>query len=106
CFEKEFTFRIRVEEKYSLDVPDAFSPNGDGVNDVIYARGWGVKELLEFTIYNRWGQEVFSTNSLHEGWDGNYRGKAQGMDTYAYIVKVERFSGDESTIEGFIELIR
>ena len=106
CFEKKFDFRINVDERYSLDVPDAFSPNGDGVNDVIYARGWGVKELLEFRIYNRWGQEVFSTNSIHVGWDGTYRGKDQGIDTYAYIVKVKRYDDEEAFKEGFIELMR
>ena len=106
CFEKRFDFRINVDERYSLDVPEAFSPNGDGVNDVIYARGWGVKELLEFRIYNRWGHEVFNTNSLHVGWDSSYRGKDQAMDTYAYILRVKRYDGEEKVKEGFIELIR
>lgn len=106
CFGNEYSFNINVEEKYSLDVPDAFTPNGDGVNDIIYARGWGIKELQEFRIYNRWGQEVFSTNSIHQGWDGTFRGKEQGMDTYAYIVKVLRYNGKEDTKEGFVELVR
>ena len=106
CFGNEYSFNINVQEKYSLDVPDAFTPNGDGVNDIIYARGWGIKELQEFRIYNRWGQEVFSTNSIHHGWDGTFRGKEQGMDTYAYIVKVLRYNGKEDTKEGFIELVR
>lgn len=106
CFEKRFDFRIDVDERYTLDVPEAFSPNGDGVNDVIYAKGWGVKELLEFRIYNRWGHEVFNTNSLHVGWDGSYRGKEQSMDTYAYIARVKRYDGEETVKEGFIELIR
>jgi len=49
---------------------------------------------------------VFSTNSIHHGWDGTFRGKEQGMDTYAYIVKVLRYNGKEDTKEGFIELVR
>lgn len=106
CFEKEYEFTINVDEKYSLDVPDAFSPDGDGINDIIYARGWGIKEVKEFRIYNRWGQEVFYSDNIHRGWDGNFRGKAQEMDTYAYIIRVLQYDGDEKVKEGLIELIR
>lgn len=106
CFTKEFTFRVDVEEKYSADVPDGFTPNGDGVNDEIYLRGWGIEEVLEFRIFNRWGQEVFFSDDLSRGWDGTYRSKEQAMDTYAYVARVKFYDGNEKTLNGFIELIR
>ncbi len=50
--------------------------------------------------------EVFNTNSIHIEWDGSYRGREQSMDTYAYILRVKRYDGEEKAKEGFIELIR
>jgi len=106
CFERVYEFIINVEKKYSADLPDAFSPNGDGVNDVVYARGWGIKEIEEFIIFNRWGEEVFRTNSPHTGWDGTFKGKDQSMDTYSYVLKVKHYDDSDRVIKGFIELIR
>lgn len=106
CFEKEFKFQVTVEEKYSVDMPDLFSPNGDGVNDEVFVRGWGIEELEEFSIFNRWGQEIFRTNDLKQGWDGTFNGAKQQMDTYAYVVKVKFYDDNEQVINGFIELIR
>jgi gliding motility-associated-like protein len=106
CFERSMEFHVEVLEQYSVDVPDAFTPNGDGVNDAIYVKGWGIKELEAFRIYNRWGQEVFFSDDLKVGWDGTYRGAEQQMDTYAFLVKVKYYDDEERTINGFIELIR
>ncbi len=75
----------------SVDVPSAFTPNGDGSNDIIYVRGWGIKKLLEFSIYNRWGELMFTTNDINVGWDGTFNGKPQNIDTYAYYVRVETY---------------
>jgi gliding motility-associated-like protein len=64
-------------------VDEAFTPNGDNRNDMLVARGIGIEELVEFSIYNRWGIKVFSTNvwvaqeGVSEGWDGTYEGKEQ-----------------------------
>jgi gliding motility-associated-like protein len=75
----------------SVDVPSAFTPNGDGSNDIIYVRGWGIKKLLEFSVYNRWGELMFTTNDINVGWDGTFNGKPQNIDTYAYYVRVETY---------------
>ena len=86
-FSAENIYTIHVLDLASIDVPDIFTPNGDGDNDVIYVKGWGIKELLEFSIYNRWGEKVFTTSDINVGWDGTYKGKKQNMDSYAYYVK-------------------
>ncbi len=97
---------ITVLDEFSLDLPQAFTPNGDGTNDIVYVRGWGIKELLEFRIYNRWGQEIFYTDDINQGWDGTYKGKLQNIDTYAYNVKVRFFNNQEFDKKGVISLLR
>ena len=100
-------YNIKVLDLSSVDVPDIFTPNGDGDNDVIYVKGWGIKKLLEFSIYNRWGEKVFTTTDINVGWDGTYKGKRQNMDTYAYYVKVETYIDPQPlTKKGNITLIR
>ena len=106
CFNISRKVLIEIIEKYSLDVPSAFSPNGDGVNDIIYARGWGLKELKSFKIYNRFGELVFESQDFENGWDGTYRGKDQNIETYVYTVEVLTFGGEILTKKGNISLIR
>lgn len=106
CFLPSVDILVTVIEEYSLDVPMAFTPNGDGTNDIVYVRGWGIKQLLEFNIYNRWGQKVFFTDDIKQGWDGTFNGKKQNMDTYAYYVKVLLWNGTEKDKKGTISLMR
>jgi gliding motility-associated-like protein len=106
CFNITDTLRVEVIEEFSLEVPQAFSPNGDGVNDVIYAEGWGLKELISFKIYNRFGELVFEGNEFDQGWDGTYKGKDQMIETYVYTVEAETYSGEILSRKGNITLIR
>jgi len=89
-----------------VDVANAFSPNGDGQNDVIYVKGYGITEL-EFKIYNRWGELVFVSDTITDGWDGTYKGTAQEMEVYVYTLKAKFKNGMESGLrKGNITLIR
>ena len=98
---------IDVRYDFSSDIPDAFSPNGDGNNDILYVRGWGIEELLEFRIYNRWGEVVFETTDLNEGWDGNYQGEPVQAGTYVYTLRARSSIGQETQLlKGDILLIR
>lgn len=106
CFQVTGTVYIEVKEEFSIDVPTAFTPNGDGNNDIIYVRGWGIKQLQEFKIFNRWGQCVFETDDLHQGWNGTFKGMKQDMDTYAYTVKALTFGNKILTKNGLINLLR
>jgi gliding motility-associated-like protein len=106
CFSKTYNVHIEIIEEYSLEVPTAFTPNGDNQNDVIYVKGWGIKKLLEFRIYNRWGNEVFFSDDINRGWDGMYNGKIQNIDTYVYTVTVELYNGSIRTKKGTINLLR
>ncbi len=88
-----------------IDVANAFSPNGDGQNDRIFMRGYGVSKMT-WSIYNRWGILVYSGTNPNEGWDGTYQGKLQPQDVYHYTLVVE-FSSKERVIKkGDITLLR
>jgi gliding motility-associated-like protein len=89
----------------ALDVPNAFTPNGDGRNDRVYVRGFGIVKM-NFRIYNRWGQLVFQSTDQTIGWDGYYKGRLQPMDAYGYVVDVEFNNGERSTKKGDITLLR
>ncbi len=68
-------------------VPNGFSPNGDSRNDVIYPICVGITRLDFFRVYNRWGQLIFSTNTIHKGWDGTLGGVRQSSGTFVYMVQ-------------------
>ena len=69
-----------------IAVPNAFSPNGDGQNDILFVRGNGFVEF-ELLIFNRVGEMIFKTNDESFGWDGTYKGEQQEVDVYMYILK-------------------
>jgi len=86
-------------------VPNAFTPNGDGENDVLYLRSKIVQDVI-FRVYNRWGELVFETTAMHNGWDGTFRGKLLDPDVYDYYLEGHCIDGQEFLIKGNITLIR
>lgn len=89
-------------------IPDAFTPNGDGKNDKHHVLFKGDMELLNFSIYNRFGQRVFHTVYTSEGWDGNFNGVPQDLGTYNYYIKAKCGNAGNNIVEfkGTITLIR
>jgi len=78
---------VRIFKEKEIYVPKGFSPNGDGNNDKIFPRLVGVRTLTYFKVYNRWGQLLFQTSNLNEGWDGTFRGTKQPMETYVWTAE-------------------
>lgn len=105
CYTLTEPFNVNVIRDFTLELPDAFTPNGDGINDVIYVEGKKITELIEFKIFNRWGNLVFHTNDMAEGWDGYYRGKKQPIDAYLYYVKARTRYGYETEKSGSFLLL-
>lgn len=112
-FSNNGIFNIKVKPETHLKLPTTFTPNGDGVNDVVYVKGWGVKTLETFEIYNRWGEVIYKSSNMEEGWDGYYKGELQNNDVYAYKVigtswKVDPVTGEDMKMmkEGYIHLMR
>ena len=79
-----------------IDLPNAYTPNGDGVNDRF------IKDM-NVTIFNRWGQELYSGA---EGWDGTYNSKDAAAGTYYYVIKITDFKGAEQVLKGSVMLVR
>lgn len=97
--------RITVVIVDGADVPSAFTPNGDGRNDRVYVRGYGIAKM-SWSIYNRWGILVYYSTDPSQGWDGTYKGVPQPQDVYHYTLQVE-FSGKEKMVKkGDITLLR
>ena len=86
-------------------VPSAFSPNGDGQNDLYRVRS-EVIETMRMVIYNRWGQEVYVLDDIAETWDGSYRGRPLPPDVYGYFLTAICYDGQVFTKKGNISLLR
>jgi len=86
-------------------IPNVFSPNGDGLNDMINVHGRCIS-TFNLQIFNRWGEKVFETSTLSESWDGTFRG--QKLDTGVFVYKAEGVSidGQEFKLKGNITLLR
>jgi len=89
----------------NIFVPNAFTPNGDGENDFLLVRGGGITDLT-FTIFNRWGEEVFKTEDQSIGWDGTYKGDPAEPAVFVYQLEAICDDGDTYFEKGNITLIR
>jgi gliding motility-associated-like protein len=107
CLDSAFV-HIIVDSTMTEDIPSGFTPNGDGLNDVFRPVGLKFQNMVEFRVYNRWGQQLFYSNNNKVGWDGTFNGVPQDMGVYYYSIIVARPGGDGAnlTYKGEITLIR
>ena len=106
CFSIDTVFDVTVNRDFNFEVPSAFTPNGDGLNDEARVYTYGIKEVLEFSIFNRWGEMVFTTDKLDRGWNGIYNGQMQPSHTvFAYKVRLKRYTDEEIVQYGKFVLI-
>ena len=97
---------VKVFMGSDIYVPSAFTPNDDGKNDVLRPIPVGMKELRYFRVYNRWGQMVFSTNSIDRGWDGRIGGQKQSTGSFVWIAEAVDYKGNVVTRKGTVSIIR
>jgi len=86
-------------------VPNAFTPNGDGTNDVFFVKTFRIKEL-ELYIFDRWGEQLFYSDDLNIGWDGIYKGTLVKNDTYVWKVTYKDVLGRRGELIGTVTLVR
>ena len=86
-------------------IPNSFTPNGDGMNDILYVRSDILEEMF-FVIYNRWGERIFETHDQTIGWDGKFKKKDCQTGVYDYYFKGKCKDGDELELKGNVTLIR
>jgi gliding motility-associated-like protein len=99
--------RVGVYSKNVLLIPTAFSPNGDGINDVFkVVKHLNVKRLNYFEVYNRWGEKIFSTTNLDQGWDGSFKGEPVPNGTYNWQIQITNYDNEKISKAGSIDVIR
>ncbi len=106
CFSVYDSVQISIDYKYSVDLPNAFTPNNDGINDVIYVKGWGIKELLDFSVYNANNKKVFQTQDINVGWDGTDNMVELPAGVYYYSVKVLGYDDIQREKAGSIFILK
>jgi len=95
----------QIECDFFVYVPNVFTPNGDGNNDIFFVNGKGIIGL-SVKIYNRWGNKVFEINNLNESWDGTYKGSEQNTAVFVYVLEATFINGKTVTESGDVSLIR
>lgn len=88
-----------------INIPNAFSPNGDLVNDVFYVNGREI-ESIHLYVFNRWGEKLFETTDLSQGWDGTYLGRMTDAGVYVYMAEVQFALGKKEILKGSLTLLR
>lgn len=104
CFSSD-SVTVDVDVSSNASVPSIFSPNGDGANDRLFVRGYGIAEI-EFSVFNRWGEKVFETNDINTGWDGTYKGKLSDPSVFVFTLNGKFIDGSEIKQKGNVTLIR
>jgi gliding motility-associated-like protein len=107
------SIRIQVNKRRYVFIPDAFTPNGDGLNDIfaIYT-GKGVEEIQFLRVYNRWGSLMYQQDSIAPedsamtGWDGQFNGEPMDMGVYIYTASIRFLDGTVLLYRGEVMLIR
>jgi gliding motility-associated-like protein len=108
---KDFKFEETVDyvtvyvEDCATFVPNIFSPNGDGNNDVLYVLSNYIQSM-QFVVYNRWGEKVFETKNINEGWNGKYNGEACKPGVYVWYLEAVLLNGETIKRKGNVSLVR
>lgn len=100
------TVKVEAMNEGVYLMPNAFTPNGDGINDCFGVKYWGVVDKLELSIYNRWGERIFYSTNPGACWDGTYKGIKQDSGVYIYMIRASTFCSPEVFRKGTVTLIR
>lgn len=98
--------KVTIFKGSAIYVPSAFTPNNDGLNDIIKPYYVSIKSLSYFTIYNRWGQKVFSTSDLNKGWDGLSKNNEQVVGSYVWVLRAVDAIGKIYNLKGSFVLLK
>lgn len=98
------TIPVRVLPEYSFYVPNTLTPNGDGINELFKGYGIGIDSYV-LRVFNRWGELLFETNDLSEGWDGTYEGALCPQGSYVYAVDLTNVFGRFKRYRGMVLLL-
>ena len=98
---------ININTNHRIYIPNTFTVNNDGINDIFMPIVQGIEEKsYNFAIYNRWGKQLFFTNNSQKGWDGTYKGKIVTQGIYSYTINYTTSSGDKQEHIGKVKLLK
>jgi gliding motility-associated-like protein len=97
---------VWIFEKPDVYAPTAFTPNGDGANDIFIPFYINIKSLESFRIFNRWGVKIFETNDMSKHWDGTINGSRAPLETYSWVVECYDVNGVKIVRKGMVSLLR
>ena len=105
------SLQIKVDKNRNVFIPNVFSPNSDGFNDVFYLYSKGIIDIKYFRIFDRWGNLVFEkeagkTNDPTFSWDGKFKGKTLNPSVFVYVAELEFLDGLSFVYKGDVQLIR
>jgi gliding motility-associated-like protein len=108
--ERDITVTVVCNNK-NYFIPNTFSPNGDGQNDVFYVRGTSIERIQSIRIFNRWGQAIFerknfAANDITAGWNGTINGKPADQDVYVYVIEIICENATIIPYRGNVALVR
>ena len=87
-------------------MPTGFTPNGDGVNDIFKVKYPFPVKQFNLVIYDRWGEKVFETNTISEGWDGTLKGLPSPQSTYVWAISFTDINNKQQQLKGLVTLLR
>jgi gliding motility-associated-like protein len=96
---------VEVTANYNMYIPNIFTPNADGKNDVFTVFGTGFTKI-EITVFDRWGEKLHTTTDINKGWDGTFKGVLAKEDTYVYKVNFTTLDGKKHTKTGHVTLLK
>jgi len=96
---------LTIEDEFLMFVPNIFTPNGDGLNDILKVKGIGIK-TIELIIFDRWGEIISISNDMDKGWDGTYKGTMCQDGSYVYKLNVLDDKNKKHTKTGHVTLMK
>ncbi|RYY55425.1 MAG: T9SS type B sorting domain-containing protein [Chitinophagaceae bacterium] len=106
CSDSAYVTVVVFKTNPYVFVPSGFTPNSDGINDILRPIAVGVERINYFRVFNRWGEMVFSTTVNGGGWDGRINGTPQASNVYVWMVSARDYTGKEIFLKGTTTLIR
>ena len=106
CGVKRDSIEVLDRCNFEIYMPNAFTPNGDGLNDSFGVSEYNRNKFIKLSIYNRWGQVMFETTEKEKKWDGTFKGQLQTAGIYVYYLQMETLDGKALSKKGIITLIR
>src|SRR3989338_5615342 len=105
----QYQVDIEIKPSFNVYIPNAFTPDGDTHNQVFYVQGYGIKEDgFELSIFDRWGEIIFHTNDLAQGWDGTYKGDTDQVQdgVYTWVIQFKDLTDMKHQMNGHVSLLR